>query len=544
MSDPSRRKAPAIRRLSGPAAGLLVLLAIALGLAGCGGSSRSGTRLLADNPNVDQGSSLGARPAPNFTLIDEHGRRISLRAYRGKVVVLSFNDSQCTTICPLTTQAMLDAKRSLGAAGRDVQLLGVDANPRARAVHDVLSYTELHGMLGQWHFLTGSLRQLHAVWHDYGVGVDIQRGVIDHTAALFVIDRQGRMQKLYLTTQSYAAVPQLGQVLAHEISSLLPGRPPVSTRFSYATRHGITPNQDTTVPAMGGGVVNLGPGRPRLLVFFATWDTEVMNLRRDLRQLDVYAAAARAGRLPALTAVDEASVEPSPTALSRFISSLGGPLGYPVALDLTGRLADGYEVQDEPWFVLVSRSGRILWTRDASTTGWPSPATLESQVKAALARVPASGSTAAQLSGSPAPLAALHRQGSQLVGGRLVNRLRALHGYPVVVNIWGSWCIPCQREFPVLAGAANRYGKQVAFLGADYNDQPGNARSFLATHRVSYPSYTVTPGGLQSLLPGGIQGTPTTFFLNRSGKVVYVHTGPYFTQGTLDQDIQTYALKG
>lgn len=523
------------------AAAILFLLVTMLAVAGCGGSAPSNSRLLGENANVDSGSSLGTRPAPNFKLVDERGRRISLRSYRGKVVVLAFSDSECTTICPLTTQAMLDAKRSLGSAGRDVQLLGVDANPHAIAVHDVLSYTELHGLLGQWHFLTGSLRELRAVWKAYFIEVAIQRGQIDHTPALYVIDRQGRLRKVYLTTQSYASVPQLGQVLAHEVSSLLPGRPPVSSRLSYRAVRGVTPTQPTSLPRQGGGSVSLGPGRPRLLVFFATWDSEVMDLRGDLRQLNRYTVAARGGRLPPLTAVDEASVEPSAAALPRLLSKVG-PLGYPVALDRTGRVADGYQVQDEPWFMLVSSTGKILWYRDASTSGWPRFATLETEVKAALARVPVSSSTA-QLSGSPAPLAALHAQGSQLVGGRLVNRLHSLHGYPVVVNIWGSWCVPCQREFGVLASAANRYGKRVAFLGADYNDQSGNARAFLRTHHVSYPSYTVTPGGLSSLLPGGIQGTPTTFFVNRRGGVAHVHTGPYETQGTLDQDIQTYALR-
>ncbi len=524
------------------AAALLLLLVTVLAVAGCGGSARSETRLLADNPNVDPGSSLGGRPAPNFTLNDERGHRLSLGSYRGKVVVLAFSDSECTTICPLTTQAMLDAKHSLGSAARDVQLLGVDANPHATAVHDVLSYTELHGMLGQWHFLTGSVERLKAVWKAYGIDVEIERGQIDHTPALYVIDRRGRLQKVYLTTQSYASVPQLGQVLAHEISTLLPGRPKVSSKLSYRAVRGITPTAQTVLPRQGGGSVSLGPGRPRLLVFVATWDSEVMNLRRDLAQLNRYAAAARTGRLPDLTAVDEASVEPSAGALPRLLAKVGSR-SYPVALDRAGRVADGYEVQDEPWFLLVSSTGKILWYRDASTSGWPSPATLETQVRAALAKVPVSSSTA-QLSGSPAPLAALHAQGSQLVGGRLVNRLHSLHGYPVVVNIWGSWCVPCQREFGVLASAANRYGKRVAFLGADYNDQPGNARAFMRTHHVSYPSYTVTPGGLSSLLPGGIQGTPTTFFVSPRGKVLYVHTGPYETQGTLDQNIQTYALHG
>lgn len=538
--SPPATASPSASRLC---ATLLLLVAVALAVAGCGGTSGSTTRLLADNPNVDQGSSLGGRPAPEFTLTDERGHPVSLSSYRGRVVLLAFNDSQCTTICPLTTQAMLDAKRSLGPAARKVALLGVDANPHAVSVHDVLSYTELHGLLGQWHFLTGSVKQLRVVWRKYGIGVEIARGQIDHTPALYVIDGRGRLQKVYLTQQSYASVPQLGQVLAHEISSLLPGRPAVATRVPYRTIRGITPVQPVALPRQGGGSVSLGPGRAHLLLFFATWDSEVMNLPRDLRQLGRYQALASGQGLPAVTAIDEASVEPSAAALPRFLARMGGVPGYPVAIDRTGRVADGYEVQDEPWFVLVSSTGRILWYRDASTDGWPSPTALESQVKAALARVPSS-SSAAGLAGSPAPLAALHQQGSQLVGGRLVNRLRDLRGYPVVVNVWGSWCIPCQQEFPVLAGAANRYGRQVAFLGADYNDQPGNARSFLRTHRISYPSYTVTPGGLSSFLPGGIQATPTTFFVNRQGKVVSVHTGAYDSPGSLDQDIQSYALNG
>jgi thiol-disulfide isomerase/thioredoxin len=271
-------------------------------------------------------------------------------------------------------------------------------------------------------------------------------------------------------------------------------------------------------------------------VFFATWDREVMNLRRNLEQLNRYVTP----HLPPLIAVDETAVEPSRAAVTRFLGSIPH-LGYPVGLDTTGRVADGYEAQDEPWFVLVSGTGRILWYRDAGTQGWPSVAALRTAVRAALAKAPAAPSTAS-LKGSPAPLAALHAQAGQLLGRGLIARMHALHGYPVVVNIWGSWCGPCQQEFGLFQSASIRYGRRVGFLGADYNDEPGNARAFLAGHPVSYPSYALSRGGISSLLPGGIQGTPTTVYLNRSGKVVHVQTGQYKAQGTLDQDIRTYAL--
>jgi cytochrome oxidase Cu insertion factor (SCO1/SenC/PrrC family)/thiol-disulfide isomerase/thioredoxin len=526
--------------------GLAAILAAAAAVASSGSRSSPPASSLANNPSLDPGTPLN-RPAPDFTLTDQFGRRISLSSFRGQVVVLSFNDSECTTICPLTTTAMLDAKRSLGAAGSRVQLLGVDANPRAISTRDVLSYSDLHGMVRQWHFLTGSLAQLRAVWRAYGIGVDIERGQIDHTPALFVIDSGGRLRRVYLTQSSYAAVPQLGQLIAREVSRLLPRAPQVYTNLSYARIRGVSPAQPFALRRLGGGTVRLGSGAPHLYLFFATWDREVTNLAAQLERLNRWAATARAAHLPALTAIDEASVEPGPGAPAAFVHGLARPLSYPVALDVTGRVADGYEVQDEPWLVLADSSGRIVWYRDVSTSGWPSIPALVSEVRAGLARAPrAPGSPAAarqQLAGSPPPLAALHAQSSQLLGSAqaLDARVRSLRGYPIVVNVWASWCAPCQAEFGLLANASARYGRQVAFLGADVNDSSGDAQAFLRQHPVSYPSYQLPQTGIQSLLPQGVIGLPTTFYVSAGGKVVYVHTGQYESQGTLDQDIQNYA---
>ena len=152
-----------------------------------------------DNPNLDLGSSLGDTAAPDFRLQNQFGQPMSLSQFRGKVVMLAFEDSQCTTVCPLTTQSMLEAKQLLGAAGDKVQLLGIDANPDATSVADVLSYSRAHGMVNQWDFLTGSVAQLKATWGLYHIAVQIQQGQIDHTPALFVIDQQGQERKLYLT---------------------------------------------------------------------------------------------------------------------------------------------------------------------------------------------------------------------------------------------------------------------------------------------------------------------------------------------------------
>ncbi len=289
--DPDARRPlakwwPPLAALVGAAA-LAAVLVVGL-------SSRTGapSNALALNPSLDPGSALPGRPAPEFTLSDQFGRPVSLRSFRGKVTLLDFNDSECTTICPLTTTAMLDAKRMLGPAARQVQLLGVDANPKATAIDDVLSYTQVHGLTGKWQFLTGSLAQLRRVWHAYGIQASIQRGLISHTPALYVIDRQGRLRRLYMTQQSYSAVGQFGQILAREISTLLPGHPAVRSHLSYRPVASIPPTRSVTLPRAGGGQVALGPGKPHLYVFFDTWDREVTSIAGELDALNAYSADA------------------------------------------------------------------------------------------------------------------------------------------------------------------------------------------------------------------------------------------------------------
>jgi cytochrome oxidase Cu insertion factor (SCO1/SenC/PrrC family) len=370
------------------AAALLSVLAGISVLAGCGSNASSSvapTSPASDaaemNPNLDLGSSLNSQPAPDIKLVNQFGQPMSLSQFRGKVVMLSFEDSQCTTVCPLTTQSMLEAKQLLGAAGSQVQLLGVDANPDAISVSDVLSYTRAHGLVNQWDFLTGSLAQLKATWKDYDIAVQIEQGQIDHTPALFIINQQGQEQKLYLTQMAYSSVGQSAQVLAEELSSLLPGHPHVASQESLAAIPTQGPTDHVTLPsATTSGTVALGPGTPHLVVFFATWLSEVSDLKAELIDGNTYAARAKQDGLPSLVAVDETTVEPSAQTVRSYLAGLGTPLSYPVALDTTGRLADGYGVQDQPWLTLVSASGKIIWSHD----GWLSSSALAAAVKHAV----------------------------------------------------------------------------------------------------------------------------------------------------------------
>jgi len=159
---------------------------------------------------------------------------------------------------------------------------------------------------------------------------------------------------------------------------------------------------------------------------------------------------------------------------------------------------------------------------------------------------PSAAALAADLKGSPAPLAALHRQADQLLGGgrsAFEARLRTLRGYPVVVTQWSSTCLPCQSEFPYFQRLAAALGGRVAFIGVDAsNDISGGAKSWLRRFPVSFPSYR--DSGMAIALALSVpfaDDTPVTYLFARGQRgLPYFHVGSYLSQHALRQEIRHY----
>jgi len=119
--------------------------------------------------------------------------------------------------------------------------------------------------------------------------------------------------------------------------------------------------------------------------------------------------------------------------------------------------------------------------------------------------------------------------------------LAGLTGMPTVVNVWGSWCIPCQKEAAALSSVYDALHKKVRFLGVDTEDSVNSALDF-GTHvtpPTRYPS-VVDPDRKVLLGLAKSIGPPETAFVNAAGVVVHVHTGPYDDAAELRADIASY----
>jgi protein SCO1/2 len=127
--------------------------------------------------------------APDFALRDQDGEPVTMDEYRGRAVAVTFVYSTCEDTCP----ALVDQVRgALDDTGLDVPLLAVSVDPANDTPDRARRFLAERRMTGRARFLLGSERELAPVWKGYGV--QPQRGELDHSATVVLVDAEGRQR--------------------------------------------------------------------------------------------------------------------------------------------------------------------------------------------------------------------------------------------------------------------------------------------------------------------------------------------------------------
>jgi protein SCO1/2 len=156
------------------------------------------TAVASSAPALKAGVFDPPRAAPDFSLQSSEGGTLTLRSYRGKVVILGFGFTSCPDVCPTTLATLAQARRKLGSAAADVQIVYVTVDPERDSPQRMKEY--LHAFDPTFIGGSGPADQLAAVRKDYGILAEKKvKGssyLVAHSSYTYLIDRRGRLRAL------------------------------------------------------------------------------------------------------------------------------------------------------------------------------------------------------------------------------------------------------------------------------------------------------------------------------------------------------------
>lgn len=315
----------------------------------------------------------GYHPATDFHLTDQNGNPVSLSRFRGKAVILSFNDDRCTDVCTLLAEDVVRADEDLGPAGRArVVFLSVNVNPFYPQVQYVRAWTEQNGLsaLPNWYFATGPIPALEAIWKAYGVyvGLDQSNRTVTHGAVLEFIGPDGAVHAAADFGQNAVDVGPYSHGLGQVAIDLLPSTERVLVGGPQANPgSGTGPGLGQRAPGFrlpllhgGEGSLSLSTlaGEPVVLNF---WASTCQDCRAEL---GAFAQVAKEDQRIRIVGVDIA--DPSPSSAVSLLQQAG--VTYPVVIDRSGQVAASYEVKGLPTTFYIDRSGRVVVVHPGAMT--------------------------------------------------------------------------------------------------------------------------------------------------------------------------------
>jgi len=128
--------------------------------------------------------------APAFTLQDQNGAAVSLSQLKGRVVALTFLDTQCTSLCKLQASLLGGVQADLGSSV-PLTLVVITVHPEADTPAAIATFAAAHGLREPYAWLNGSKSQLAGVWDSYGITVQPAAGDLTHSSVIYLLDKRG-----------------------------------------------------------------------------------------------------------------------------------------------------------------------------------------------------------------------------------------------------------------------------------------------------------------------------------------------------------------
>lgn len=136
-------------------------------------------------------------PLPEFDLIDYSGDRVDKAALKGRVVLLAFAYTSCPDTCPIIFGRFLEMQKELGEmVGSQVEFVFLTVDPEVDTPERLAAHVKAMG--GKWYFLTEDLDVMQTAWENFGVYVEKENPIVNHTNLAYLIDAQGLIRVQYL----------------------------------------------------------------------------------------------------------------------------------------------------------------------------------------------------------------------------------------------------------------------------------------------------------------------------------------------------------
>ena len=174
---------------------VLVVLAGAVTLMGC----RQQAQDLGERGGFAMSDSADC--LPDITLVDQHGRNVSLASLKGKPVLFDFIYTTCPGPCLLLTARMKQIADRLGAKlGTEARIVSITVDPEHDHPKQLLAYASAQGAnVNGWLFLTGTPRQIEDVMARFKLIRQREAdGSVDHVLEFFLVDANGRAVLQYM----------------------------------------------------------------------------------------------------------------------------------------------------------------------------------------------------------------------------------------------------------------------------------------------------------------------------------------------------------